>query len=75
MGIVNPYLAQNSLARSEGRECLILAPPPDSSTVVSIYINISGASERDRASRNDKCAYGRNRERIHCSHSPQGGMS
>jgi hypothetical protein len=28
MGIVNPYLAQNSLARSEGRECFILAPSP-----------------------------------------------
>ena len=28
MGIVKPYLAQNSLARSEGRECFILAPLP-----------------------------------------------
>jgi hypothetical protein len=27
MGILSPYLAQNSLARSEGRECFILLHP------------------------------------------------
>jgi hypothetical protein len=28
MGIFNPYLAQNSFVRSEGRECFIAAPFP-----------------------------------------------
>jgi hypothetical protein len=47
MGIVNPYLAQNSSARSEGRECLIVAPSRDSPAVV--YINIYPVCKTRRA--------------------------
>ena len=47
MGIVNPYLAQNSSARFEGRECLIVAPSRDSPAVV--YINIYPVCKTRRA--------------------------